>query len=127
VTLANPVAGYSSFRTRARFLSDLGDSEQTPNDMATVADYCHLTAMRAPNPTLLTKNSKDDCCFAAGHALAPLMEAARPIYKLYGRENALRSHVNDVPGTHNYEVDNRQAFYRMVGDFFYPGSKEFDP
>jgi dienelactone hydrolase len=127
VTLANPVAGYSSFRTRAMHLSDLGDSEQTPNDMATVADYTHLTAMRAPNPTLLTKNSKDDCCFASGHALAPLMDAARPIYKLYGREDALRSHINDNPGTHNYEVDNRQAFYRMVGDFFYPGSKDFDP
>jgi len=127
VTLANPVAGFSSFRTRARFLSDLGDSEQTPNDMATVADYCHLTAMRAPNPTLLTNNSKDNCCFASGHALPPLMEAAKPIYKLYGREDALRSHVNDVPGTHNYEIDNRQAFYRMVGDFFYSGSKDFNP
>jgi dienelactone hydrolase len=126
VTLANPVAGYSSFRTRARNLSDLGDSEQSPNDMATVADYCHLTAMRAPHPTLLTKNSKDDCCFASGHALPPLMEAAKPIYKLYGKENAVRSHVNDVPGTHNYETDNRQAFYRMVGDFFYPGSKDFN-
>jgi dienelactone hydrolase len=127
VTLANPVAGYSSYRTRARFLSDLGDSEQSPNDMATVADYCHLTAMRAPNPTLLTNNSKDDCCFASGHALPPLVEAAKPIYKLYGREDALRTHVNDVPGTHNYEIDNRQAFYRMLGDFFCPGSKEFNP
>jgi hypothetical protein len=29
VTLCNPVAGYSSFRTRARHLEDLGDSEQT--------------------------------------------------------------------------------------------------
>ncbi len=47
VALSNPVAGYSSFCTRARELSDLGDSEQTPNDMATVADYTHLTAMRA--------------------------------------------------------------------------------
>ena len=47
VTLANPVAGYSSYRTRAEFPSDLGDSEQTPNDLATVADYTHLTAMRA--------------------------------------------------------------------------------
>lgn len=126
VTLANPVAGYSSFRTRARFLSDLGDSEQTPNDMATVVDYCHLTAMRAPNPTLLTKNSKDNCCFASAHALPPLLEAAKPIYKLYGREDALRWHVNDDPGTHNYEIDNRQAFYRMLGDFFYPGSKDFN-
>lgn len=127
VTLANPVAGYSSFRTRARYLSDLGDSEQTPNDMATVADYCHLTAMRAPRPTLLTNNSKDDCCFASGHALPPLLEAARPIFRLYGKEHALRFHINDVPGTHNYEIDNRQAFYRMLGEFFYPDSKDFDP
>ena len=51
VTLANPVAGYSSFKTRARHLSDLGDSEQTPNDLALYADYTHLTAMRAPRPT----------------------------------------------------------------------------
>jgi hypothetical protein len=54
VTLANPVAGYSSFRTRVRHLKDLGDSEQTPCDLATVADYNHLTAMLAPRPTLLT-------------------------------------------------------------------------
>ncbi|MGQ9573818.1 MAG: acetylxylan esterase [Thermoguttaceae bacterium] len=127
VTLANPVAGYSSFRTRAVHLTDLGDSEQTPTDLGAIADYCHLTAMRAPRPTLLTKNSKDDCCFASAHALPPLLEAAQPIFKLYGREDALRWHVNDDPGTHNYEIDNRQAFYRMVGDFFYPGSKEYDP
>ena len=37
VTLANPVAGYSSFRTRLRYGSDLGDSEQHPCDMATTA------------------------------------------------------------------------------------------
>lgn len=73
VTLANPVAGYSSFRTRARYVSDLGDSEQTPSDLATVVDYIHLTAMRAPRPTLLTFNSKDNCCFASGHALAALV------------------------------------------------------
>jgi len=122
VKLSDPVAGYSSFKTRARFLEDLGDSEQTPCDLGTVADYTHLTAMRAPRPTLLTFNSKDDCCFASGHALTPLMEAARPIFGLYGAENALRSHVNDVPGTHNYEKENREEFYKMAGDFFFPGS-----
>ncbi|MGO8747804.1 MAG: alpha/beta hydrolase family protein [Thermoguttaceae bacterium] len=127
VTLANPVAGYSSVLTRIQYLTDLGDSEQAPCDLASLADYTHLTAMRAPRPTLLTKNAKDDCCFAAGHSLAPLMEAARPIFALYGRQDALRSHVNDNPGTHNYESDNRQAFYRMLGDFFYPHSKDFDP
>ena len=60
VTLANPVAGYSSFLTRVRRLKDLGDSEQTPCDMATVADYTHLTALLAPRPTLLTYCAKDN-------------------------------------------------------------------
>jgi hypothetical protein len=125
VTLSNPVAGYSSFRTRARHLSDLGDSEQTPCDMATVADYTHLTAMRAPRPTLLTNNAKDPCCFAAPHALPPLLDAAQPIFTLYGQTSALRSHINYVPGTHNYEKDNREAFYGMIGDFFV-GDPKFD-
>jgi len=121
VTLCNPVAGYSSFRTRIRNHSDLGDSEQTPCDLATTADYAQLTAMRAPNPTLLTFNAKDDCCFRADHALQPLLDAAGPVYKLYGKEANLRSHINENPGTHNYLQDNRQAFYRMVGDHFFAG------
>ncbi len=126
VKLGVPVAGYSSFRTRAVQPSDMGDSEQMPNDLATVADYTHLTAMRAPWPTLLIYNSKDNCCFVSSEALPPLMEAVRPIFRLYGREDALRWHVNDVPGTHNFDVDNRQALYRAIGDFFYPGDKAFD-
>ena len=44
VTLSNPVAGYSSLVTRIHHRSDLGDSEQTPTDFATIADYTHLTA-----------------------------------------------------------------------------------
>ena len=127
VTLANPVAGYSSFLTRTEHFKDLGDSEQTPCDLATLADYTHLTAMRAPRPTLLTYNSKDECCFESGYALPPLLAAAQPVFALCGRPDALRSHVNDVPGTHNFELDNRQAFYRMLGDFFYAGQKDFDP
>ena len=65
ITLGAPVAGYSSFLTRSRHFSDLGDSEQTPNDLATVTDYAVMTAMMAPRPLLLTFNEKDDCCFAA--------------------------------------------------------------
>ncbi len=125
VKLADPVAGYSSDLTRIHHHKDLGDSEQTPCDMATVADYTHLTAMRAPRPTLLTYNAKDDCCFEAGYALPPLLAAARPIFKLYDRERALRSHINHEPGTHNFEKDNREALYRMLGDFFYPGKKDY--
>jgi hypothetical protein len=119
VTLSNPVAGYSSFRTRARITPDLGDSEQTPVDLAAVGDYALLTAIRAPKPTLLTNNVKDNCCFKAETTLPPLVEAAAPIYALYGKSRNLRTHVNHVPGTHNFELDNRQALYRMLGDFFY--------
>jgi dienelactone hydrolase len=125
VQLTNPVAGYSSFKTRVRNLSDLGDSEQTPSDLATAADYAHLTALMAPRPTLLTFNSKDECCFASGHAMQPLVDAASPVFALYGKPDALRTHVNDEPGTHNYEKDNRQAFYRMVGDHFFAGDSSY--
>lgn len=118
VTLSNPVAGYSSFKTRVKFLSDLGDSEQTPVDLAAVSDYAQMTAMRAPCATLLTFNEKDNCCFASGHALSPLMQAAGPIFKLYGKEASLRSHVNSDPGTHNFEKDNRQVLYHMIGTHF---------
>jgi dienelactone hydrolase len=126
VTLTNPVAGYSSFLTRTRHFKDLGDSEQTPNDLATVADYTHLTAMMAPRPTLLTYNAQDDCCFESGYALQPLLDAAQPVFRLFGKEDSLRWHVNREPGTHNYEVDNRQALYRMLGDFFFAGNANFD-
>lgn len=119
VTLANPVAGYSSFLTRIGVSADLGDSEQTPVDLAKHADYFHLTAMRAPRPTLLTYNAKDNCCFVASSALPPLLEVARPLYKLYGKPENLRFHVNDDPGDHNFGLDNRLAYYRMVADQFF--------
>jgi dienelactone hydrolase len=126
VKLTDPVAGYSSFRTRAAYYSDLGDSEQTPADLAAVTDYAVMTAMMAPRPTLLTFNAKDNCCFAADHALPPLLDAAGPIFKLYGKETNLRSHVNHDPGTHNYLRDNREALYRMLGDHFFTGDSAFD-
>ncbi len=126
VKLANPVAGYSSLRTRERHFKDMGDSEQMPNDLGTLVDYTHLTAMMAPRPTLLTYNSKDECCFESGYAMKPLTDAAAPVFRLLGKKDALRTHVNDDPGTHNYEVDNRQAFYRMLGDFFYTGDDKFN-
>lgn len=127
VTLCNPVAGYSSFRTRAAYPTDLGDSEQTPNDLATVVDYTHLTGMLAGRAALLTYNAKDNCCFAADHALDPLVQAAAPLFALHGQPNRLQTHVNFDPGTHNYEVDNREAFYRFLGEIFFAGNKTWDP
>jgi hypothetical protein len=124
VTLANPVAGYGGFRSNILF-GDFGDSEQAPTDMGLVADYTHLTALRAPRPTLLTYNALDDCCFQSGHTLEPLMQAARPIFGLLAAEDKLRSHVNHTPGTHNFDQENREQLYAMLGDFFYPDDKNF--
>lgn len=123
VTLANPVAGYSSFLTRGTHFTDLGDSEQTPVDLATAADYAHLTALMAPRSLLLTYNDKDNCCFATAHALPPLIAAADPVYKLFGKLDRFRQHTNSDPGTHNFEKDNRQALYRMIRDQWYAGQK----
>ncbi len=124
VVLANPVAGYGGFRSNI-LCDDMGDSEQVPTDMATVADYTHLTALRAGRPTLLTYNASDDCCFKSAHTLEPLLAAAGPAFSLLGASDKLRSHVNHVPGTHNFEQENREQFYAMLGDFFYPGDASF--
>src|SRR5581483_11067747 len=37
----------------------------------------------------------------------------------------LRSHVNDDPGTHNFEIDNRQALYRALGAYFFADDPSF--
>lgn len=119
VTIANPVAGYSSFLTRTQFPElDLGDSEQTPVDLAFVADYTTLTAMRAPKPTMITNNAYDNCCFRADYANAPLLWAARPFFSLYNAASRLTAHINFDPG-HNYGRENREAFYRFVRDHFF--------
>ena len=82
VKLANSVAGYSSFVTRSQFPDlDLGDSEQTPVDLASVADYTTLTAMLAPRRLLITNNALDSCCFRGDYANSPLIWAARPILR----------------------------------------------
>lgn len=125
VTLANPVAGYSSFITRIHNYSDLGDSEQTPVDLAATGDYAHLTAMLAPRVALLTYNEKDNCCFAAPHALPPLRLVARSSFQAAGKPENLHDHVNYDPGTHNFERDNREALYRVIGQHWYPDDASF--
>jgi len=126
VTLTNPVAGYSALTTRVHYGPDLGDSEQNAADLAAVVDYTQMTALLAPRAALLTFNFKDNCCFKADHALPPLLGAAEPIYQLYGKPERLRTHVNHDPGNHNYGLDNRQQFYRMLKDFFFADRTDID-
>jgi dienelactone hydrolase len=125
ITLANPVAGYSSMHSRIEASRDVGDSEQIPTDLCTVADYTHLTALVAPRPLLLTYNAKDNCCFLPETTLPMLENAGRPMYRMYDAEKLLRTHINYEPGTHNFERDNREAFYRLLRDCFYSGDKNW--
>lgn len=125
VTLCNPVAGYSSLKTRLVSLIDLGDSEQTPVDLANLADYTHLTALLAPRPALLTYNLTDNCCFQARDALPPLLATARPIYRQLGADQNLRYHINAEPGDHNFGLENREALYAMVGVHFFDGARDY--
>jgi hypothetical protein len=53
-----------------------------------------------------------------------LIHAAQPIFKLLDAGDKLRYHVNFDEG-HNYGQDNREAFYRMLRDYFYGGSPDF--
>jgi len=125
VKVAMPVAGYSSFVTRTQFPDmDLGDSEQTPVDLGVYADYTHLTAMLAPRPLQITHNARDNCCFRADYAMGPLLVAAGPIFGLYGDAGHLRSHTNFDAG-HNYGLENREALYRFLKEFFYDNASGF--
>ena len=73
----------------------------------------------APRPTLLVYNAEDDCCFRAG-MVKPVVEppARKPIFELYGKEADLAYHENRDPGTHNYQLDNREEAYHFFSRVF---------
>lgn len=125
VSVVNSIAGFSDLRSRVLYPADLGDGEQMVPDFSTIADYTHLVRMVAPRWQLLIYNAKDNCCFRADHALTPMLQAGDPLYALFGQPGRLRSYINEVPGTHNFETDNRQQHYRLLGDAFYPGDTAY--
>lgn len=120
ITLSAPNAGYIGLDYRVEHRGDIGDVEQNPTDMMKVGDYTLLTALLAPRPTLLIYNEKDECCFPAFRAKASVYEPLRPFFAALGAEDRLAYHMNSDPGTHNYELDNRRAFYQFVFKHFFP-------
>jgi dienelactone hydrolase len=120
VKVAVPVAGYASLRSRieARKYGDLGDVEQAATDFLQGVDFTHLTAMRAPEPTLLIHNAEDDCCFRGPMVKPYTFDAIRPIFRLYGKEDAFQWYENRDPGNHNYQLDNREHAYRFFSEQF---------
>jgi dienelactone hydrolase len=114
VTVSVPVAGYAALAARLERPGDVGDIEQNPTDFLVGSDYPHLTAMRAPRPTLLIYNAEDDCCFRAPLVKPQIYEPVRPFFRLYGADGAFAWHENTDPSDHNYQLDNRLASYRFT-------------
>ena len=126
VTVSIPVAGYTSLRARLDHPEDIGDLEQVPVDLATILDYQHMTAMLAPRPALLILNEKDDCCFQTARTRPVIYDAVLPTYQAYGAADHFETYSNVVPGTHNYEGDNRSQLYRFLNKYFGPATPLVD-
>ncbi len=118
VSVAVPVAGYASSISRLERPGNIGDIEQNPTDLLLLADYPHLTALRAPRPTLLIYNAEDNCCFRAPLVKPYIFDQILPFFRLYNQANLLAWHENLDPGDHNYQLDNRRQSYRFFTTHF---------
>ena len=118
VKLAVPVAGHSGILHRLDHRSSIGDLEQIPCDLVSLADYTQLTAMMVPRPTLLIFNDQDNCCFVAGQVKPNIVDPVIPFFRQAGVADRVAYHENSDPGTHNYDRDNRQQLYRFLSRHF---------
>jgi hypothetical protein len=130
VGTAVPVAGFSSLTTSIEHPDYTGgDPEQNAPDMRRGVDYAQLAAMRAPRPTLLIYNDMDDCCFRAGVVKQGVYTDIKPFFELYGKPENLQWYDNQDPGTHNYQIDSREASYQFFDSVFHidaPGKEYAD-
>jgi dienelactone hydrolase len=113
------VAGFGSMETNLTRPMDTQEVEEDATDLTQNFDYPFLVAMRAPRPTLLMHNEQDDCCFLAPFVKPYIYDQILPFFKLYSAEGALRWHENIDPGTHNYQIDNRQQAYAFFAEAFH--------
>lgn len=119
VVAAVPVAGFAGMVTSIEHPEYIGDDiEQNATDFRDGQDYTHLAAMRAPRPTLLIYNAEDDCCFRGPLVKPYIYDDVKQFFKLYGKEDAFWWHENRDPGTHNYQLDNREQAYRFFTKYF---------
>ena len=117
---AVPVAGFASMTTAIEHPNYTGpDPEQNATDMRDGVDYAQLAGMRAPRPTLLIYNDMDDCCFRAGVVKQGVYSDLKPFFSLYGNPENLDWYENQDPGTHNYQIDSREASYKFFDSAFH--------
>ncbi len=118
VFAAAEVAGFASLESNILHPVDTDEVEETPSDFLAGQDYTHLVAMRAPRPTLLIHNAEDTCCFRAALVKPYIYDQMKPFFQWFGAEDAFAWHENLDPGTHNYDLDNRQTAYQFFAHAF---------
>jgi dienelactone hydrolase len=111
-------AGFGSLESNITHPVDTDEVEETPSDFLAGQDYTYLVAMRAPRPTLLIHNAEDTCCFRAALVKPYIYDQIKPIFEWFGAADALQWHENLDPGTHNYDLDNRQTAYEFFARAF---------
>ncbi len=126
VRVSVPVAGHSPVKQRAYYIEDIGDPEQLPADLCSIADYDTITALIAPRPLLLIYNEKDDCCFQSERTIESVYKPVRALYEMLGAGDKIDFYSNTDPGTHNYEADNRSRLYQFLARHFHITAPEAD-
>jgi dienelactone hydrolase len=114
VAVAVEVAGIGALESNLIRPLDTDEIEENATDLTQNQDYPFFVAIRAPRPTLLIHNAEDDCCFRAALVKPYIYDRVLPFFRLFGKENDLAWHENRDPGTHNYQLENRERAY----DFF---------
>jgi dienelactone hydrolase len=118
VKVAVEVAGFGSLQSNITHPRDTDEVEEDPPDFTDGEDYPDLVAIRAPRPTLLIHDAMDNCCFRSMLVKPYIYDAIKPYFQLYGKPDALAWHENRDPGTHNYQLDNRQHAYAFFTRYF---------
>lgn len=118
VAVSAEVAGIGALPSNLVRPVDTDEIEENATDLTQGQDYPFFIATRAPRPTLLIHNAEDDCCFRAALVKPYIYDQVRPFFRAFGKESDLAWHENRDPGTHNYQVDNRQQAYSFFTQHF---------
>jgi dienelactone hydrolase len=119
VAVSVEVAGFGSLESNLTHPIDTDEIEEDATDLSQGEDYPDFVAMRAPRPTMLVHDAEDNCCFRAPEVKPYIYDQVQPFFRLFGQPDALGWHENRDPGTHNYQLDNRQQAYRFFSEHFH--------
>jgi hypothetical protein len=118
VVVSVEVAGIGALEANLMRPLDLDEIEENATDLTSGEDYPFFVAMRAPRPTLLIHNAEDSCCFRAALVKPYIYDHIQPFFRLFGKADELGWHENRDPGTHNYQLDNREQAYAFFTGHF---------